>query len=411
MNIVFWLIVATLILIALVILVLPLWRKTELAKVENQNQRNINIARDRLAELKANRSAGGISEEQYDEQKTELELQLNDDLDVAENSPTPSSQGRWLTYVLMIVIPCLSLGLYWALGDYGAINRANEPSQSSQEMPSAEQINGMVAKLSEKMKSEPKNLQGWLMLGRSYKVLQKYPEAVDALNHAYQLAGDNADVLLQYAEALMLANNNSWAGKPEELINKVVSKEPNNLSGLWFAAMMNAQRNDKKIAVDYLRRLETLLPADSPDKQQIHDLIANAGAEQGGAASKPSAPVTASSGEVKVNIDVSLTEELQKQSAPGDTVFIYAQALSGPKMPLAISRKHVSDLPIKVTLSDADSMLPNMKLSSFNEVRLLARVSKSASAMPQVGDLIGTVELADLDKQHDYKIVINDQVK
>jgi cytochrome c-type biogenesis protein CcmH len=191
---------------------------------------------------------------------------------------------------------------------------------------------------------------------------------------------------------------------------KALTIEPNNLNGLWFAAMANAQHGDKKTAVGYLRKLEAVLPADSPDKQQIHELIVNSESALANATSAPASKSAASSG-VSVAIQVSLAAELQADAKPDDTVFIYAQALSGPKMPLAIVRKQVKDLPLSASLSDAQSMLPNMKLSSFKQVRLLARISKSGNPMPQAGDLIGVIELANLADHKENKIIISDRVK
>jgi cytochrome c-type biogenesis protein CcmH len=277
-------------------------------------------------------------------------------------------------------------------------------------MPSPEAINKMVAKLAEKLKSEPNNLEGWLMLGRSYKALQRYPEAVRAYDQALKLSGDKPDVMLPYAEALAFANNSDWGGKPMALVNKALSIEPENTAALWFAAMANAQQGDKKMAIGFLRKLETVLPVDSPDKQQIHDIIANSESQlpvkpTGQAAQQPAM----SSG--LISVQVSLASELQAGVKPDDTVFIYAQALSGPKMPLAIIRKKAKELPLSVSLSDADSMMPNMKLSNFKEVRLLARISKSGNAMPQTGDLIGMIGQVSLIDQKPHEIVINGEVK
>jgi cytochrome c-type biogenesis protein CcmH len=102
---------------------------------------------------------------------------------------------------------------------------------------------------------------------------------------------------------------------------------------------------------------------------------------------------------------------LQGQAKPEDTVFIYAQAHSGPKMPLAIIRKQVKDLPLTVSLSDADAMMPAMKLSTFKAARLLARISNSGNAMPQPGDLIGTIEQVDIAASETHKITINGRLK
>ncbi len=410
---VFWLIASAMMLIAFAIIFPPLWRAQTLNKTDDLDQRNIKIARERLAELKANRDSGGINQAQYDEQESELELALSDDLAISHQQTVSFRQGRWLVYVLAVAIPFLSIALYLDLGDYGAITRSKAPmSQEATNMPSPEAINGMVVKLAEKLKAEPNNLEGWQMLGRSYKVMKKFPEAVDALSHAYALAQDNGDVLLQYAEALMLANNNSWVGKPDELVKKVLTQQPDNLNALWFAAMATAQQGDKPSAVNYLRKLEALLPSDSPDKKELQALITNT-AQQAGIPSEvvSQKPQVAAKSGISVGVQVSLDDALKTQTNPEDTVFIYAQAITGPKMPLAIIQKRVSDLPLSVTLTDAEAMLPAMKLSQFNQVRLLARITKTGSAMPVAGDLLGTVESADTAKQQKYQIVINDSVK
>jgi cytochrome c-type biogenesis protein CcmH len=416
LNSIFWLAAVVMTLMAFLIVLPPLWRKRDNTAVDDLDQRNIKIARDRLAELKANKASGGISQAQYDEQVIELEQALSDDLEITHSTGKSDSQGRWLVYVLVVAIPVLSAALYWTLGDYQAISRINDPTQAAQTdpadpaTPSPEAINKMVAGLAEKLKKEPKNLEGWLMLGRSYKMLQRIPEAVEAFARAYQLAGEKVEVMLPYAEVIALSSDNNWAGKPLSLVMKALTIDPNNLNGLWFAAMANAQQGDKKTAVGYLRKLEAVLPAESPDKQQIHDLIVNSERALANATPAPSSKSAASPG-VSVAIQVSLAAELQADAKPEDTVFVYAQALSGPKMPLAIVRKQVKDLPLSISLSDAQSMLPNMKLSSFKQVRLLARISKSGNPMPQTGDLIGVIEQANLADHKGNKIIINDRVK
>ena len=410
MNSVFWLVAGVMILVAFLIVLPPLWRKRDNSTPDDLDLRNIRIARDRLVELKANKESGGISQVQYNEQVVELEQALSDDLELANSSGNMQNQGRWLVYVLGVAIPVLSAALYWTLGNYQAISHSNELNQADSGVPSPEAINKMVVGLAEKLKAEPNNLKGWLMLGRSYKVLEKYPEAINAFAHAYQLVGDKAEVMLPYAEVLALSNDNNWTGKPDEMVKKALALEPDNLNGLWLSAMASGQQGDKKSAIGFLRKLEALLPAESPDKQQIHEIITNTEGELTNAAPATSVQSAASPG-ISVDVQVSLGKELQPTVNPEDTVFIYAQALSGPKMPLAIIRKQARELPLSVSLTDAESMLPNMKLSSFKQVRLLARISKSGSAMPQPGDLIGVIEQANLADSHPYKIVINDQVK
>jgi cytochrome c-type biogenesis protein CcmH len=417
LNIVFWLIAAAMVLLALLIVLPPLWRKHDNAIDDDLDQRNIKIARDRLAELKANKAAGGISQAQYNEQVVELELALSDDLDLANTPAKVQTQGRWLAFALAFAIPVLAASLYWVLGNHQALSYVNDPEQAAQtnqsnpEMPSPEAVNNMVAKLAVKLKTEPNNLEGWLMLGRSYKVLKRYPEATEAYARAYQLAGDKPDVMLPYAEALALSKNGDWVGKPKELVTKALSVDPENLTGLWFAAMATAQQGDKPNAVSYLKKLEKALPADSPDKQQIHEIIANVESPSSSKVSPDTQNQTNAKTTIAVDVTVSLAKELQQYASPKDTVFIYAQALSGPKVPLAIVRKSAEELPIAVSLTDANSMMPSIKLSNFQQVRLLARISKADSAMPQSGDLIGVIEQVDLADRQPHKIVINDRIK
>lgn len=401
--------------IALLIVIFPLVKNQQLVFTDDTRQRNIQIARDRYAELKANKAAGGISQGQYEEQVTELELALNDDLQAVDNSSQAidPKQGRWLAYVFMIAIPLLSVSLYLTLGDYQAINRIAEPqpenTQANTQGLGREDINGMVAKLATKLQAEPDNLEGWLMLGRSYKVLERYQEAVSALERAYKLANNKTEILLPYAEALALANQGNWAGKPSELVHQALVIEPQSPPALWFAAVASAQHGDKKTAADYLRKLAALLPEGSDDQKQIQVLIADA--ENDAPATTLANPQQSTAKGVSIDIEVSLSPTVKNQAQANDTVFIYAQALDGPKMPLAIVKKQVADLPVKVTLSDADGMMPAMKLSQFETVKLLARVSKTGSAMPQAGDLIGEISQVNVESQGKQHIDINRQLK
>lgn len=379
----------------------------------DMDERNILIARHRLAELKEQRQSGGLSQSQYDEQVAELERALSDDLDIKSHVVTSPSQGRWVVYVLMLAIPLLSGSLYWALGDYQAINRTEETAAANASRPSMEQINKMVAGLAERMKNNPSDANGWVMLGQSYKVLRQYPKAIDAFEHAYKLLGDKAPIMLLYAETLAYANGEQLAGKPAELVFKALALEPDNISGLWLGGMAKAQQGDGPSAIKLWRKLEGLLPAGSKEQEETQGLIAELEAQLPAASTtlSPAASQQANVSGVSVDVQVSLASDLKNQTSPGDTVFVYAQALSGPKMPLAIVRKQVSDLPLTVNLSDAMAMTPTMKLSNFDTVKLLARISKSGNAMTQPGDLIGVIDQVTLADKKTHNITINGQVK
>jgi len=370
----------------------------------DQDQRNIAIARQRLAELKEQLQTGALSQALYDEQLAELELALSDDLDIQSQVKASSSQGRWMASVLIVAIPLLAGSLYWGLGNYQSLSQVEQAAAT----PEQEQISVMVAGLAERLQKQPDDALGWTMLGRSYKYLQQNDKAVVAFEHAYKLIGDQPEIMLLYADSLAFVNDQQLAGKPAELVFKALAIEPDNVTGLWLGGMAKAQTGDFAAAMDLWKKLEALLPSGSEALQEIQDLMAKLSTQiPEGTTQAETKPAETQN----IEVQVSLAPELQKSASPGDTVFIYAQALSGPKMPLAIVRKQVSELPLTVNLTDAMAMTPAMKLSSFEQVKLLARISKSGNAMQQPGDLIGVIEQVKSSDKESHKIVINRLIK
>ena len=416
----FLLIVSVMVLIAFLIILPPLWRKRPLATAD-QDQRNIAIVRQRLAELKEQLHTGALTQQLYDAQLADLELALSDDLDIESPIQASSpSQGRWLAFVLMLAIPLLAASLYWALGDYRALSHVADTAATKQQ----QEIGQMVAGLAERLKRQPDDAVGWTMLGRSYKYMQQYPQAVEAFEHAYRLLGDQPEIMLLYADVLGFVNDGQLDGKPAELVFKALAMEPENQTGLWLGGMAKAQAGQFADATTLWKKLEGLLPPGSDAQQEVQGLLAKlvtqlqenpAEAEPKPAplakASSPGSEPLASPAPASIEVQVSLAADLQKSAGPNDTVFIYAQAVSGAKMPLAIVRKQVYDLPLTVVLTDAMAMMPNMKLSNFEQVKLLARISKSGNAMQQPGDLIGIIEQVALADKTPHKIVINSEIK
>jgi len=403
LTIYFLLFAGLLAVIALLIILPPLWRQ---APIEDDDtaRRNLAIARQRLAELNEQLQVGVLPQADYDSQRAELELALNDDL--ATSQPrTAKPAGRWLVYLLLIALPAVSAGLYALLGNFQALDPTPEMLGTQAGTPSLADIEKMVAKLAARMEANPDDAEGWMMLGKSYKYLHQYPKAVDAFKEAYHLLGDKPDIMLLYADALAYANNGQLAGQPAELIFKALSLEPDNISALWLGGMAKAQAGDAEAAAQLWRKLAGLLPPGSQEQQEVQGLLAKV-------ENRPELPTPqAQKTDAAITVSVSLAPELQNKAQASDTVFIYAQALSGPKMPLAIVRKTVADLPLTVTLTDAQAMMPAMNLSKFAEVKLLARISKSGAATAQAGDLLGSIESVPVADQTRHTLIINGVVK
>ena len=409
MNIVYWSGVVILIIIAFAIVLPPLWKKREI-KAAGSDQRNIDIAQERVKELKLQLETGTLTQQQYDEQFYELELTLGDDLSIQQFHHQASSQGRWVVPVIALCIPLLSVFTYYSLGEPDALIKA-EIKQPKQVANKGQDINAMVMRLANRLKENPDNAKDWIMLGRSFKILKQFKLAANSFEKAYQILGDDPEVLLHYADTLAMVNNGRLAGKASELVFKALEKAPNDVTGLWLAGMAKAEERDFSQALIYWRKIQTIVPKDSDPYEQVQKLIANVQAKVSGTEQQVVvAAVTKVDSIVSINVQVDIAADIKSKVAIGDTVFIYAKALTGPPMPLAIVKKQVSDLPITVTLDDKMAMMPSMKLSNFTAVKVVARVSKSGTAMPQKGDYLGTVELTEITKDQMVIIVINEKI-
>lgn len=407
MNILFLLLAASLVLIGLFIIIPPLWRSRPLISLDI-NARNASIAKQQQQELKAQLQAGTLSLNDYEAQLAELELVLSDNLETNSLKPA-NNHYRGVVYLLIVAIPLLATFLYASLGNFQAIEPtpamlgANNPDN-----PSLADIEKMVAKLADHAKAEPNDSKAWLMLGKSYKYLQRYPQAADAFAHAYSLLGQQAEVMLLYADALAFAQGEQLAGKPAELIFKALELEPNNIQALWLGGMVKAQAGDAVQALSLWHQLEKLLPDNSPEKQETQQLLAKLESQL---SQSTNAPLKAdNTSTAAITVQVSITDDLKTSVKPDDTVFIYAQASAQQKMPLAIVRKQIKDLPVTVTLDDSLAMMPTMKVSGFDKVIISARVSKSGQAMAQSGDLMGTLDAIAVVDKNAHNLVINNRV-
>jgi cytochrome c-type biogenesis protein CcmH len=277
----------------------------------------------------------------------------------------------------------------------------------------------MVGQLEARLQSNPDDGEGWMMLGRSYYFLKRYPDAAKAYARAAALGGDqDPGLLADYADTVAMANGRSMKGQPYELVKKALGIEPFHEKSLWLAGTAAYQEEDYPAALDYWERLKQVFPPGSQNFEQmqqniaeIHQLMAQRGMKVP-AASAPvqtatAKPAAAGGAAAKITGSVKLVPALAANAAPTDTVFVFARAAQGPRMPLAIVRKQVKDLPFSFTLDDSMAMNPAMKLSSFPQVVVGARISKSGNAMPQSGDLQGQSEVVAVSAGQQVDVVIN----
>ena len=413
----FWTIAAAMLLAALAALLPPLLgrgRDTRSARADL----NVAVHRDRLAEIERQKADGELGGQQADEARHEVEGDLLRDLSQSSETPSARRAPRWVAGLVALGLPVAAVLVYLQLGApqvlRGEVARAT-PVPAAHDAPGKPSIDDLVASLARRLQADPNNVQGWVMLGRSYESMERHAEARDAFAAAARLTPGDPEILTRLAEATALANGGDLSGRPEELLREALTIRPKLPDALWLSGLAAAQRLQYAEAIGYWQTLEGLVAAPEEKAmvaQYIQDARQQAGQEvltpaasdttpaQPASAptapvapATPTAPAAAPSAPVGVvTVQVSLAPELRERVADGDTVFIFARPAEGPRMPLAIVRKTVADLPTSVRLDDGMAMTPTMKLSSFPRVVIGARVSKSGSAAAQSGDLEGLSE-------------------
>ena len=340
---------------------------------------------------------------------------------------TAAKPSRMLVAGMVVGVVVIAIaGYLWKgspvglMGDSGGGQAASADGKAAPHKTDAEQIAAMTEKLAERLKDKPDDADGWTMLGRSYSVLGRHAEGLKAYAQAAKLRKDDPTVLADYADSLAVNNNNDLTGEPMKLLERALKIDPNNLKALYLAGTHAFNTKDFANAVKIWEKMVAISPPGNAFSQQVEPAIAEARKLAGmPAAAKPldavlpgKAANTGGAGAANASVSgtVTLSAALAKQAQPDDTVFVFARASEGSRMPLAILRKQVRDLPLTFKLDDSMAMSPANALSSAGKIIVSARVSKSGNAMPQPGDLTGQSAAVDVGATG-LKIEIKETVK
>jgi len=396
----FVLIAVGMVAIALAAVLIPLLRGSTPGVLREAT--NVAILRDQLRELDADLYAGTMPRDRYDQAKQELlQRALEESKSVEAVAARAPQSAAWTAAVLGSAIPIAALLLYLALGNHDAFAPlAVQSKPAGEHKVTRQDIEALAEKLAAKLKDDPANVDGWVMLARTYQALDRNEDSARAFDRAVALLPDNADLLADYAD-LLATIDGGFREKSVQLIEQALKADPRHWKALALAGTAAFNRKDYKMAVGYWERMKATVPPTSPLAGSIDASIAEA-RELGGlkaTAAAPAAPLpatpaappatTAASAGARIAGTVQLAPALAGKVSPTDTVYIFARAVDGPRMPLAILKKQAKDLPVTFALDDSMAMTPSLALSNFPSVIVGARVSKSGSATPQSGDLEG----------------------
>lgn len=378
-------------LFALTFILIPLLhvKKTPLV---SRKQLHVSLYKDRLQSLDEQFKNSAITLEDYSQSKQELDISLLDDIPEQETEIINHDSSRGLAAILVVILPIAAIFLYWHWGSSQQVTRWLQAKRQAAvvqtEIHQLGSVANIIAALQLRLQQTPNSATGWYLLGKLYFSQQQYQNAVDALAKANQIKPNDPKILLQYAESLFFMNNRTVNPPTKFILQQLLQVSPGNVNAINLLALGAYRSGDYQTAIQNWQQLLPQFPQNSADAKNLLAMIAMAQQKLGHHQAI-----------INLSVSVNLAKNLEQKVAPDETVFIYAKAVSGPPMPLAVVRKQVKDLPITVTLNQNAAMLPSMSLANFKTVKIIARISKSGQAIPQSGDLEGESGVVDT-QQH-----------
>ena len=375
----FWLAAGLLLLIALSFLLIPVLRGRRAQREEDRTALNVALYQERLAELQQQLEEGVLNAGQLEAGRAEAARELLADTEGVAPARV-SSLGKALPLLAAIMVPVLGLGLYLHYGSSDKVELTREFSQPPQSLEE------MVARLERAAAAQPDSAEGLYFLGRAYMAQNRPADAAKVFERTVALAGRQPELLGQWAQAQYFADDKQWSDKSQALTDEALKADPKEVTSLGLLGIAAFEGKRYQEAITYWQRLLNELPQGDKSREALEGGIERARQQLLASGGKvEEAPAAKARASIKVSVD--LADAVKAQVLPGDSVFIFARAVSGPPAPLAVKRVTVADLPITVELGDVDAMMPQLKLSNFPEVQLMARISRAGQ--PTAGEWIG----------------------
>lgn len=400
----FWLGAMVLALLALALLLPPLLRGRRADTADQRRQ----LERE-LAALKARHENGSLDATSYAAAREQLSTQLIAAIEAgATPDPAAPAPARGLALVLALLVPVLALAVYFAIGRPDALDFRTPAMADAQAMPM--DMAQAVASLEQRLREEPDNLEGWLLLARSYRAMERFDDMLRATSSAMALAPEQPHVMVEHAEAVALAGpTRRLDGPARDLLDQALAIDPQQHKALWLVGIAELQQENHLEAIVYWQRLRALLAPDDPVIASLDRQIAAARtgaglpadpvADDSGNDARVDAGIAAATGTPGgqdsaadagdgplVRLQIDLEPALAGRVRPGDTLFVFARAPDGGP-PLAIRRISNPQFPVTVSLGPEHRMIDGVQLRHGEPVNLGARISHSGQAQPESGDL------------------------
>ena len=408
----FWSTSVALLLVSIIVILKTLFNKNK-SNIKNENNSKI-LYEQKLLEIDKDIENNILSSNDAENIKKELkntlqEYQIESDSLLSNSYHSSKYEKKIVSVILILIIPAFVFGVYNIVGSPDVIEKLALTSNISDTQNSNEQlasVDEMLNRVERRLLDNPDNIDDWLMLANSYLVLKRYPESIRAFENLYRLVGDEPSLLFRYADALAMANSGTFTGKPAEMIKKALLLDPENTMGLWLAGLASYEEGKIKEAITHWKKVLPKLKDGSEEQKNIKKYLEfayqnnNIPKEESN-----SEPINAKKYSIKLSIRLSPDFDYLDKN---QKVFIYVKSEDeANNMPIIVLPKKVADLPLYVELDDSMAMLPSSKLSDYQSVRVIARVSKTGNAIASKGDPIGVIESVSTNSNETIELTIN----
>lgn len=412
--VIFWVICTLLILVALVIILPSLLAKDAVNDIDREKINRL-VYEKKIDELKQDLGNDTIDIEQFEIAKSDLHRTLIDDIS-GQKELKLNYSNKILPFIIVLAVPLVAIIIYLKLNNGLILLSTDFQNQlQTDQQDQMQSIENAISSLEDKLKKNPNDIDGWVMLGRSYLMLERYEHAIDAYQRANELS-NSADpaILVSYGEARVFASGQKIDQRSRSLFEKALLVDPGYEKALWYAGLAAYQMDDYEASIKHWEKLIQNVPTEQQEVRSALEIYLNdakqkAGIEvvSGGESSKSPVENTALNNKASITVNVSLSDALRNKITDTDILFIYARAISGPRMPLALVKLTAQDLPTTVILDDSVAMMPSMALSSLDQVEVVARISKSGQALMQSGDIFGKVQPVSTNMSETVDVIID----
>ena len=356
-----------------------------------RHELNVRIAQQRLAEIETELENEQLSDADFNTAQTDLEDTLLTEIQREEGSESLKNSGPLPVLIVATLFPIAVIALYLILG---SANHVSTDDQSVTTDTSTRSPDALLAELKLRLEQNPTDREGWAILANAMMSLGEYAQAVGAYEKLYALTGDDAEVLVGYADALTMAEEGALNDRVITLLDRALKIDPEQPQALWLAGMAAEARGDLPRALEHWRRLKPALHADSQAQSELQaliDRVTELAISRGLAVkdhpqtvqrlNRPTTPVT-------LTVRIEIAPALATQIESSHTLYVYARSNAGDRIPVAAVRRSAGELPLELVLDDRSSLMGTSVLSDYNTVTLSAHISRTGDAIRQPGDLV-----------------------